>query len=80
MWRERASSAFRLIMWILFLMALPVLLLSFVPLEPNSINVNWALYIMVVEVVLISLVLTVLLFRRFKRSRSSDEVVLDHEP
>jgi hypothetical protein len=62
------SEVLKLLMGIGALLALPVLIISSFPVDPASVNVDWANYIFATELVLLVAILALFLYKRMRRN------------
>ena len=67
--KERVrSEVLKLLLWIGALLALPVLIIGSFPVDPGSIQINWAIYFFAVETVLIIVIVALFIYKRMRRS------------
>jgi Na+/phosphate symporter len=64
------SEVLKLLLGIGALLALPVLIISSFPVDPASVNVDWAIYIFATELVLLVAILVLFLYKRMRRNDS----------
>jgi hypothetical protein len=64
------SETMRLLLWVMALMALPIVIMSTFPLEPGGIDIDWSIYIILTETILIVIMLAVFIYKKVRDQAS----------